>query len=520
MAILVPSELDLEGLRPESERDVIRQLLRDLGDDWYVVPKVPVLIDGQNAEIDTVLVSPHLGVVLLEIKGGLISVRNGVWHQYDRPMKKNPFEQVGAAKHRLIARLREMRVNLDGFFMSEVVVLPDVGDIPAEGLGPGAPRNRIWGKYDLMGVSHLISGIHKEKPPVSKDRVLKYLRTLCPSVELTEAGGRFHAGAVNRIDAATRIHLDNLVGLADNQQFLVTGGAGTGKTYLAEKWARRCEARGEKTLFLSYNVPLAEDIAVRVEDTDIVVGSYHRYLETLLKPHGYKVPSDPPSEWWLNVPAAELVKHAGAIPDRFDTIVLDEGQDFHSHWFESLKVLLRPDGPKRLLMVADPLQALYANGWTPPAGMPFLSLSTNLRSSQAIGAHVAGLGGANPNSAAPVGPAVQECFATESDLALVVAREITRLRDASDIPASQIAVLARHRKLRDALLRTEMPIPLVRWEDRDEGKIICETIHRVKGLERLAIIMIDLNAAPDTMTDYIGASRAILHLVKVAAQSR
>jgi hypothetical protein len=85
----------------------------------------------------------------------------------------------------------------------------------------------------------------------------------------------------------------------------------------------------------------------------------------------------------------------------------------------------------------------------------------------------------------------------------------------SDIPASQIAVLARHRQLRDALLAAKMPVPLVRWEERDEGKIVCETIHRVKGLERLAIIMIDLNDTPDTMTDYIGASRAILHLVKV-----
>jgi len=520
VAILVPAELDLDALRPEAERNVIRQLLNGLDNDWYIVPKVQVLIEGQNAEIDVVLVSPHLGVVLLEIKGGLISVRNGVWYQYDRLLKKNPFEQVGAAKHRLIARLHEMRVNLAGFFMSEVVVLPNVGDIPAEGLGPGAPRNRIWGTHDLLGVPHLISDIHKEKPPVSKDGVLKYLRALCPTVELTEVGGRFHAGAVNRIDAATRMHLDNLVGLADNQQFLVTGGAGTGKTYLAEKWARRCEARGEKTLFLSYNVPLAEEIAVRVEDTEIVVGSYHRYLETLLKPHGYKVPSTPPSEWWLNVPAAELVKHADAISDRFDTVVLDEGQDFHEHWLESLKVLFRQDGPKRLLMVADPLQALYSNGWNAPAGMPFLPLTTNLRSSQAIGAHVAGLGGANPNSAAPVGPAVQRCVATESDVAEVVAREISQLQTISDIPASQIAVLARHRKLRDALLSAKMPVPLVRWEERDERKIVCETIHRVKGLERLAIIMIDLNEAPDTMTDYIGASRAILHLVKVTAKSR
>ena len=73
----------------------------------------------------------------------MIPVRNGVWYQYDRPLKKNPIDQVGAAKHRLIARLNEMRVNLDGLFISEVVVLPKIGDTPAEGLGPGAPRSRI-----------------------------------------------------------------------------------------------------------------------------------------------------------------------------------------------------------------------------------------------------------------------------------------------------------------------------------------------------------------------------------------
>ena len=62
----------------QSERNVIRQLLNDLDDDRYIVPKVPVLIEGQNAEIDVVLVSPHLGVVLVEIKGGLVSVKDGV----------------------------------------------------------------------------------------------------------------------------------------------------------------------------------------------------------------------------------------------------------------------------------------------------------------------------------------------------------------------------------------------------------------------------------------------------------
>lgn len=519
MAILLPSDFDVEALNPESERRVLRELLAVLSDEWYVVPKVPILIEGQNAEIDFVAISQNFGVLLFEIKGGLISVKDGAWYQYDRKLKQTPFEQLVKAKHKLISRLKEMRVDSAGLFVSEVVVLPDVGDAPTEGLGPGAPRERLWVKYDLVGADVLISRLHREKSPVPKKTLQKFLKAICPTVELTETGGRFHAAMVNRIDAATRAQLDNLVGLADNQRFLVTGGAGTGKTYLAEAWARRCAARGERTLLLSYNVPLAEDLAVRVEDTEIVVGSYHRFVLALLKPFGVTVPSNVEADWWDQVPPAALIEHSDLIADRFDTIVLDEGQDFKRHWLEALSSLFREDGPKKLLMVADHLQALYAPGWTPPPNTPSLALSTNLRSSRAIASHVAKLGGAGPNASAPVGPAVRELRANISNIAQLVAREISRLTVELEIPSSQIAVLARHRQLRDRLISSPMPSPLVRWEDRDEGKIVCETIHRVKGLERVAVILIDLDEAQDGMTEYIGASRAILHLVKVSSDS-
>ncbi len=63
MARVIPADLDLDSLRPEAERNVIRQLLKGLDDDWYIVPKAPVLIERQTAEIDVVLVSPHSGSI-------------------------------------------------------------------------------------------------------------------------------------------------------------------------------------------------------------------------------------------------------------------------------------------------------------------------------------------------------------------------------------------------------------------------------------------------------------------------
>jgi hypothetical protein len=62
-----------------------------------------------------------------------------------------------------------------------------------------------------------------------------------------------------------------------------------------------------------------------------------------------------------------------------------------------------------------------------------------------------------------------------------------------------------------------MPIRLTRWEQRDEDFVLCETIHRTKGLERLAIIYIDLNSDRSRQLEYIGSGRAMLHLVAVVA---
>ena len=512
MAALVPRDLDLQKLYPDSERRVVTQLLAELGDDWYVVPNVEVLIEGNNAEIDVVLVSPHMGVLLLEVKGGQITLREGVWYSNDNKLKASPFDQVMTAKHKLVRRLKQSVGDLHGFYMCEVVVLPDVGDVPPQGLGPGAPRDRIWTKYDLAAARHAVARLQKEHAPVSQDRLHKFLNGLCPTVQLTEENGRFFGEAVNRIDEATKLKLDTLVGLADNQRFLVTGAAGTGKTYLAERWARRCAELGQRTLLMSYNVPLAEDLAHRLRDTGVVVSSYHKLLHELLAPLGLEIPAEASDEWWDTVPAATLIKNVESISTRFDVIILDEGQDFRGHWLASLELLLDQSGPQKFLMVADPKQTLYGQGWVDPEGFPKLELVTNVRSSRSIGKHVAELGGATPNSAAPVGPAVNRLQSSAEELVAIVSAEITRLTRDLSIPASQIAVLARHRQTRNALRLAEMPIPLVEWEKRDEESIVCETIHRSKGLERLAIIMVDLDENREVITDYIGSSRAILHL--------
>jgi hypothetical protein len=512
MALLVPKDFDVDAVEPEAERLVIKKLLAGLTDDWLVVPKVPLLIDGKNFEIDVVLVSRHNGVHLLEVKGGVISVREGEWFSYARKMKKSPFEQIVTAKHALVRRMKQMKVDLHDLYFNEIVVMPHVGDIPSIGLGPDAPKDHCWSMVDIERPMNALQRIAREVSPVPIERLVHFVKTLKPSVDLSTIDGQFHQGATSRLDDATRSHLAVLRNMDTNKRFLVTGAAGTGKTYLAEQWARRAESRGEKVLFACFNVPLGEELEERLSDTGITVRSFHRFARETLTPFGFEIPANAVSDWWQNVPANLILEHRNEIPQKYDTIVIDEAQDFPETWITALESLLDPVGPQKMLMVADPLQNIYGTSWNPPRDVPSLELSVNLRSSKVIAQRVNELGGAPMNDIAPLGPPINGITATEETLVACVSSEVKRLVSQFGIPPSQLAVLTRHRDLRDLLVGEHEGVNIVRWNQRNEDSVVCETIHRVKGLERLAIIVVDLDEEPNNDLDYVGFSRASLHL--------
>jgi hypothetical protein len=518
VALLIPESLDLGNLFPESERRVIQILLKALDADWHIIPKVGVLVDNANAEIDLVLASRHRGVFVLEVKGGTIAVRDGQWYSNHIKLKTDPFSQIANAKHQLVRRLKAINLDLTDLFFNEIVVLPDVGDVPSEGLGPNAPRSHCWTSQELKAPEAALAFINRENKPVPVDRYLRFLRALCQNIELNQVEGRYVQGTLRKLDDATRSHLDVLVRAGDtNVRFLVTGAAGTGKTYLAERWARRCATRGERTLLVCYNVPISQDIATRLDDTDIVVSNFHSFAEQILKPVGFTVPKSPTSNWWETVPAEQIIEQSNRINERFDAIIIDEAQDFRPLWIEALETLFKADGPHRLLMLADPEQAIYGSSWTPPRDMPSLELVTNLRSTRVIARHLRNIGGATPNPQAPEGAPIAVKTATAETLVARVSEELLRLREEYDIPPSQTAILTRHTQERDLLLSAKLPLRLVRWDERDEESVVCETIHRTKGLERLAIIYVDIDSSRDKRLEYVGSGRAIAHLVSIVA---
>lgn len=519
MASLVPDDFDLENL-VHSERRVATALVERLGDEWLVIPTVPIRKRDGDGEIDVVVLSPTRGATVIEVKGGQIEIVGGRWRRYGKPMD-DPFDQVVPAKHALIKYLRKAGVNTGDFYIDHAVALPDVTSIPNIGLGPRADRPHVFCIRELDDPESAIERIQRRSPPASDESVQSFVKALRPDITLAVEQGRYFDHANQAIDRATRDRLSTVLSMDTNRRVLVEGGAGSGKTWLVADWARRAVERGERTAVVCFNRPIADVLGQRLKATGAVVDTYHGLAVRLLEDVGVAAPNEPDSAYWKKGLAKALRKNAEKIGTPFDTIIVDEAQDLRPKWLASLRALLDPQGPGRLLMAIDPAQAIFVDRWEDSGEFARITLDVNVRNSRTIGNLAAALGGPRALASGPDGARPEFIRASgNKELRKHVERTIERLCETAGVPPTQIAVLTTHTKTRDALIRgVGEATPLTRWEDRDSTSVLCETIHRTKGLEWTAVIIATLDDPIDETLLYVGVTRPRMHLTLIGPES-
>jgi hypothetical protein len=520
MAHLIPHDLDLHDLHVTAEREVVRLLVERLPDSWVVVPNVRVKVDHADAEIDVVVADPTRGAVLLEIKGGPITVLDGVWYQYDRRLKKSPDEQVMKAKHALVSRLRSMKIDLNGIRLVDTVCLPSVRNVPESGVGAALPRGNVIDGTDLDDPTPAVEALLPDHAPIPLDRFEAFLAALKPTVVLDGREGRASPAALRLLDDATNERLDALRALGDNARVVVTGGPGTGKTWLVLDWTRRAVERGDRTAVICFNRPIANQLAQALGPLDgaegLVVDTYHSLvMDHLLPEVDFGIPERPGQEYWDHEPTRILMDRLGEVSRRFDTFIVDEGQDLRPQWLDSLEALLDPTGPRRILMTADTEQMIYvdADQWKAPGGFVELPLGTNVRACRHVAAVIERLGGPSSLTSAPAGMASVLLPSGPRETTKSVRRRVRELVEDFGVPHSEILVIATTRDARNAVLGTsDDDVTFVPWEERAEGAVICETVHRTKGLEATAVVLVAPEDEPKSQLVYIGVSRAIWSL--------
>jgi GTPase SAR1 family protein len=534
MAVLLPADFDVSVL-PHSERALIEALRRELDDEWTLVPRVVVASRGKDGEIDLVAVSRTRGGIVFEVKGGQIAVVDGRFVQNGRVLDKSPIDQVVAAKHGLVGRMKAMGVSLAGIYLQHALCFPDVDAFDEDAFGVTCPARAIFTAQKLQwprqAVEALVGPPHA---PVADATLSRFLRAVCPDVpqaassstsSSASSSSRYFVSTERDMHRATRDMLLIARGADVNRRILLTGGPGSGKTAVVRAWVDQAVDRGERVAVMSFNKPVSTWLASKASRAAFI-GTFHELCMKLARPLGHQPPEKATPAYFRDELPGFVRTRVEQVPERFDTVIVDEGQDFFPHWFALLESLLLPTGPRRLLIAADPGQAINVEDWTPPDDMMRLHCPVNLRNSREIAAFARPFGGGEPYLHNPLGPRPRFVVAggRKERSKHVRAAVAAAVLDDGIPPARVLVVGVDHEtagELRDVVVERPdgAPIRLVPWDERDEESVVCESVRRAKGLEATAVVFVCRDDAPDRRRFGVGISRARLALTIVGPET-
>jgi hypothetical protein len=551
MARMLPENISDDA--PVSEKRVFELLRSSPGTrDWTVFHSLGLssAYTGTYGEIDFVLSIPGRGLLCLEVKGGRVECRSGTWSSTDRngvthAYRRSPFQQAREGMFKLLSAIR----NRFGDGSEEVrcpvgwaVMLTDCAAPPPS---PEFQRGEVLDSMDfqqspigkLEAVPSLVQALERTSPPTALT-MASLSRFLRPDFDRVATAATTLWEAERQFISLTEEQYDVLDHVIENEASLISGGAGTGKTMVAVELARRLSAMGRSVLLTCYNRELGSWLSGRCRGFGpghVTAGHLHGLLEPRIRAAGLleTVSGSGSREAWLEAGALAIV----GGEERFDTVIVDEAQDFPAHLLLDLVEGWRreraPD-PGICLFADYSRQAVYAS----PEGARDLirrrlrpavfTLRRNCRNSRRIAMETAALIGSfdvsSPEEQSP-GPSVERVFFDREDQQLVVLNRTLQALRAEGFNGTDIVVLGPRARGESVLAGTNScgGYRIVDRGDRNsESGVIYSTVQSFKGLESPAVVLVDLHPQEDHETDallYVGMTRARVRLTMLLPET-
>ena len=471
-------------------------------------------------EIDFV-VCGKWGIYVLEVKGGRVVCENGIWvytNRYGESNRSNegPFKQAESALHGLRSKLSSNIAEnlLSQFYIGYAVVFPDcIWDT----LGAEWDRQILADARDLRSFERWLEKMiqywrkkdfHTREADSGALKAIKsYIRpefeTATPLHVQTEQ-------VAEQIALLTKDQMKMLDVVEVNPRVMCSGGAGTGKTFLAIELAKRWAGEGSHVI-LSCHSPWLK-----------------RFLESKFAFPGLVVS--------LASGISTAARRAGV--HKFDALIIDEGQDLlnwsslerldrhlkggleNGKWcfFYDVNNQAGLFGP----IDKDALRLLESSH---PALVP---LRKNCRNTQLILEKVKSLLGADMGiQGVGEGPHVRQTTVDSIEAsALMIEREITYILGKGGLPGGSLTILSSEpfRKSSISLLDKDLLRELIVLDEYalrsfPPGRISFSEISSFKGLENEAIMVVDLPFPNERELHYpehyvaMSRARAILSLI-------
>lgn len=533
---------DAGGERPtfthESERIVWELLERTVAPGTRLIPNLRLTNRKKDYELDVIVLMPGAGIVVLEVKGGSVSVdEEGHWWtgNAQRRSRIHPVEQARDGKYALREYIEQDPRWRDSsrtrVRMGHMVVLPFT-DIDDDFRLGDCPRWMVSGRGDLDILAERVRDVvaHQEeanrREPTEDDldlieQILTGWHVPIPSVT-AEAEEREAVADRLTQEQAALLKATRLI-----RRIEVRGGAGSGKTILALTQAKELtrghgDRKPQRVALICYSIGLSEYFKRQLEG----VPRKHRpafvgCFEDLAREWGIgHFPERNDTAFWEQGLAARMTQLAAELPEgkRFDSIIVDEAQDFADDWWLPLMRALKDEETGGLYVYSDENQRVFSRYGKPPVPLVPLVLDHNLRNTRQIATAFAPLTPMRMTLRGGDGADV-ELVPCETGVALDVANdEVDRLLDEGWRPRD-VALLT---------MGSRHPVQRERWEAEgqagywrsfwEDDDVFYGHVLGCKGLERRAVVLC-VNAKPDlqraTEMLYVGMSRATDRLVVV-----
>ena len=563
MTTIIPDLTDaqLNELPSQGESKVYRALRHNLPNDYVVLFQVGWILRrrgdrARDGETDFLICHPKLGCLCVEVKGGGVGfdATTGEWFSIDRRRRKhkinNPIDQALRAKYSIRSKLKEHPrwgvLSPDKALFGHAVFFPDIGNADALSRA-NLPAALVGTARDLRNLRGWIDSIFaywgtnaRNVAPLGRRGVEVIREVFARSFEVAPLVATRLADQETRRLALTQEQMRILDFVRSHRRVAVCGGAGTGKTVLALEKARRLADEGFRTLLTCYNRRLADHLAHLCAGTvNLEVMSFHQLCHRQVKRANRESGRDLVAEAKVTYPGKNLydVQLPNALtysldilPERYEAIICDEGQDFREDFWVALELLLADYDRSPFYVFYDNNQNIYARASTfPIQGEPFL-LTTNCRNTTQIHTaayvHYRGV---------PVSPPDNEGAEVQFDQAPSRAAQakkinarIVDLIARQGVSSSDIVVLIvdamRKADYYAALQRLSLPKPATWLEEgaRNDRTVLMDTVRRFKGLEAPVVILWGLDGIDWEQSEellYVGMSRAKSLLVVVGTSA-